>query len=529
MSILPKLLLNLFPKLRAGSVLWLLAHECRLFFYDMGDDKTGSKAKRGMPYMGIGMLAFVLIMIHFGAWMMISNLPPLTSEPAPMIIMGSGGALVVVFSLMLSLALNRSVKALFERGDLDLLLSSPMSAKTIFSVRLAGIVFGVALLFLLFLGPFAHVGLLFGQFRWIGIYPTLISLAVIASSMAMLLTLALVRLLGIRRTLVVAQLLGALTGAGVFLLTQLFGGIGDQFRAQINAHLLPLFQAGGALDEKSLIWVPARALFGSPWELLIFATIGAACFWLTAHFTHRFFVRGVQQAGAVIVNASASTALARKKKSTSSKTIFRTGAAKNIVFKEWRSIIRDPQLISQIALQLLYLTPMFFLVFQGKAILPGIAAGITFLAASLAGSLIWIIISAEDAPDLLRASPVPPTTIRNAKLVAAIVPVLGLILPVLLYILIHSPVLALLMFVTVLAAMASASLIHLWLAKPGSRDKFNRRGHAQLAAGLLEGLSGFCWAAVVYVGMSFGVWGLLPFGLALFMLGMAWLFRIERK
>lgn len=468
-----------WPKFRAGSVLWLLAHECRLFFFDMGDDKTGSKAKRGMPLTGKIVIACMLIAIHFGAWMVLSNTPPLTSEPAPLIIMGSGAALLVVLSLMLSLALNRSVKALFERGDLDLLLSSPISAKTIFSVRLAGIVFGVAILFLVFLSPFAHVGLFLGQIRWLGIYPTVISLAVIASSLAMIATLALVRLLGIRRSLVVAQLLGALTGAGIFLITQIFGGIGDRFRSQINDYFLPLFQAGGALDETSWIWVPARALFGSPWELLTFAMIGIACFWLTANLTYRFFVRGVQQAGAVASNKIPSNPHGSEKKTTASTTVFRAGATQNIVLKEWRSIRRDPQLISQVALQLLYLLPMFFIVFKGNAVLPGVAAGITFLAASLAGSLIWIIISAEDAPDLLGASPVPTKTIRNAKLVAAMVPVFVLILPILGYLLVQAPVLALLMLCAVTAAMASASYIHLWLAKPGSRDKFNKRGQAQ--------------------------------------------------
>lgn len=521
--------MSAWPRFRAGSVLWLLAHECRLFFYDMGDDKSGSKAKRGMPWTGMAVIACMLIAIHFGAWMVLSNTPPLTNEPAPLIVMGSGAALIVVFSLMLSLALNRSVRALFERGDLDLLLSSPLPAKTIFSVRLAGIVFGVAILFLLFLSPFAHVGLLFGQIRWIGLYPTLISLAVIASSVAMLLTLTLVRALGVRRTLIVAQLLGALTGAGVFLLTQLFGGIGDQFRSQINSQLLPLFQQGGALDEKSFIWIPARALFGSPWELCIFAAIGVTCFWLTAHFTHHFFFRGVQQAGAVVVNAAAIITSKNKKSINSSNTVFRAGAARNIVFKEWRSIIRDPQLISQIALQLLYLLPMFFLVFKGNAVLPGVASGVTFLAASLAGSLIWVIISAEDAPDLLRASPVPQRTIRNAKLTAAIVPVFVLILPMLGYLLVQAPVLAILMFVVATAAMASASFIHLWLAKPGSRDKFNKRGQAQILAGVLEGLSGFSWAAVIFVGMGYGLWGFAPVAVALLILGIAWLCRIKRQ
>lgn len=513
----------------AGSTMWLLSHECRLFFYEMGDDKSGRKAKRGMPYMGIGMIVFVLVMIHIGAWMAISHLPPLVSAPPPIVVMGAGVALIVVFSLMLSLALSRSVKALFERGDLDLLLSSPLSAQTIFSVRLGGIVFGVAILFLVLLSPFANMGLLFGQLRWLGIYPTLISMAVIASSIAMLLTLALVRLLGVRRTRVAAQLLGALTGAGIFLISQLFAHLGDNVRGQLSAHFLPWFKKGAMLGEDSLLWLPARALFGSPLELAGFAALGLLCFWLTSRYTHDFFVRGVQQAGAVSGKSAASMTSTHKNKTVAANTRFRAGAARNIVIKEWRLIARDPQLISQVALQLLYMLPLFFVVFKSNAVLPGVASSMTFLAASLAGSLIWIIISAEDAPDLLQASPVLPSTIRRAKLVAAISPVCLLILPVLAYLFLRDPLLAVLMLVAATAAMGSASLIQLWHARPGSRDKFNKRGQGQIAVGLLEMASSLSWAGTMYVGLTFGLWGFAPLGAAFVVLAIAWFFRVERK
>jgi ABC-2 type transport system permease protein len=519
---------NAWPKWRAGSMLWLLAHECRLFFYDMGGDKSGTKARRGMPYLGMGLILLVLIMIHYGAWMAISHLPPLGSEPPAMIVMGAGAALIVVFSLMLSLALNRSVKALFTRGDLDLLLSSPLSSHTIFSVRLAGIVFGVAILFLVLLSPFAHIGLLVGQFRWLGIYPTLISMAIIASSLAMLLTLALVRLLGVRRTLTAAQLLGALTGAGIFLISQLFGNLGEGFRDQVSAQLMPMLQKGAMLGADSWLWIPARALFGSPLALLVFTTLGVACFWLTSRYTHDFFVRGIQQAGGGSSPSTASMARANKNKAAALGKRFRSGATRNIVFKEWRLIARDPQLISQVALQLLYMLPLFFVIFRGNAILPGVASGMTFLAASLAGSLIWIIISAEDAPDLLRASPVPARTVRHAKLAAAMLPVCALIVPALGYVLWRDPVLALFMLLTVTAAMGSSSLIQLWHAKPGTRDKFNKRGQAQFITGLLETASSFSWSATIFVSLKYGVWGWLPLVLALLVLGLAWLLRIDR-
>ena len=520
-------------KWRAGSMLWLLAHECRLFFYEMGDDKSGKKVRRGMPMLGIGLILAVLALIHFGAWMAISNLPPLVGQPPAVIVMGSGVALIILFSLMLSLALNRSVKALFQRGDLDLLLSSPLSAQTIFSVRLAGIVFGVALLFLVLLSPFANIGLLFGQVRWLGIYPTLLSMACIASSVSMLLTLALVRWLGVRRTLVVAQLLGALAGAGIFLVSQLFGQLGQQFRGQASAYFLPLLKKGAIFGEDSWIWIPARALFGSPAELAVFAAIGLACFWLTARYTHHFFVRGVQQSGAmatVSVQSLETASLANaKRRSAAAQKTFSVGVSRNIMLKEWRSIARDPQLISQVALQLLYMLPLFFVVFRGDAVLPGLASGMTFLSASLAGSLIWIIVSAEDAPDLLRSSPVPQKTVLRAKLAAATLPVCLLISPILAYVLWRDPLLGVMMLLFIPAAMGSASMIHLWHAKPGTRDKFNRRGQTQILAGLLEALSSMSWAGTIYVSMAFGLWGLAPLGVALIVLALAWLFRSSEK
>ena len=514
------------PKFRAGSMLWLLMHECRMFFYELGGSKSGKKLGRRIPVVGVVTFLVLFCFIHFIAWLVMRSLPPLSGEPSAMLLMGSGAALVLVSSFMLSLALNRSVTALFERGDLDLLLSSPLSAQTIFGVRLAGIVVGVATLFLFFLTPFAHVGLVLGQWRWLGIYPTLISLAMIASSVAMLLTLGLVKLLGVRRSLVAAQLIGALSGAAIFLLTQLFGNVGAEVRQQTLKTVLPWLKPGGPIGPESLVWMPARALFGEPAETLGFAVIGMLVFYLTARFTRRFFVLGVQQAGDMSDKTNAANRHAQSvQKGQARAARFRTGLRRNIMIKEWRLIMRDPTLISQIFLQLLYLLPMFFVILRGNVLLPGVAAAITFLAASLAGSLIWIIVSAEDAPDLLRSAPASLSQIRQGKLAAAVLPVVALLLPVLGWLMLRAPLLAVLMLLASGLAMASASQIHLWHAKPAARSQFKRRGQGQLLAGMLEFLSNAAWAASVFATMMFGWWSLLPISLALLILGFARLTR----
>src|SRR5439155_21807882 len=94
-----------------------------------------------------------------------------------------------------------------------------------------------------------------------------------------------------------------------------------------------------------------------------------------------------------------------------------------VVIKEWRLIARDPHLISQVLLQLIYLMPMLFLIMRNaETPLRPIGAALPLLCASLTSSLTWIMIAAEDAPDLLLSSPAQQRLIRLAKLAAAAMP-----------------------------------------------------------------------------------------------------------
>ncbi|HEY3636092.1 MAG TPA: hypothetical protein VGK95_13665, partial [Caldimonas sp.] len=50
-----------------------------------------------------------------------------------------GTTLWFLFTLMLSQAITRSVGVFFERGDLDLLLASPIAPRNVFLVRGVGV------------------------------------------------------------------------------------------------------------------------------------------------------------------------------------------------------------------------------------------------------------------------------------------------------------------------------------------------------------------------------------------------------
>ncbi|MFZ6745706.1 putative ABC transporter permease subunit [Undibacterium sp. JH2W] len=514
----------LWQKLKPGSAAWLLAHECRLAYYDMGENKASHAAARGMSLFGRWLISLMYIFAHFSVWLFMHKMPPLQDDlPAPML-MAAGIVMLVIFSFMLSLGLTRSVRALFERGDLDLLLSSPLSSKTIFVVRLSGIIFSVGIWFFALLTPLANIGLLLGQWRWLGIYPALLAMTVLAAALSMLLTLALVKSLGVRKTKTVAQILGALTGAVMFIITQLFGNLGKEMREAVLQHMIPWFQAGGMLDADSLVWMPARALFGSPSAIVGFLLFSALTYWLTVRYTHKFFISGVQQSVGQVRKA-----VPQGQSNTQHAARFGRSLRSTIILKEWRLIARDPNLISQVLLQLLYIAPLFFLIFKSRALLPGVASGLVFMAASLAGSLIWIIIAAEDAPDLLRAAPVKGNVILVSKLLAAVLPILILTAPALLWLLMQQFLLGLAVIACTLAAMLSSALIHLWQSKPASRTLFNKRGQTQMMANLLEAATSFSWAACIVVGMLYGTWVLVPVLTATLALAIAWFSRIERN
>jgi ABC-2 type transport system permease protein len=171
-----------------------------------------------------------------------------------------------------------------------------------------------------------------------------------------------------------------------------------------------------------------------------------------------------------------------------------------VVIKEWRSIARDPHLISQVLLQLLYILPVSIPMFSAAGpALPGIGAALTLLSGSLTASLAWIIISAEDAPDLLRASPASDRTIRRAKLVAAAMPALALVALPLLWLLVRDPVAALLISFTTVASVLGSALIVMWCGRPAARGEFKARGKGNFMSNLFEMLSALSWGGLAFV------------------------------
>lgn len=485
---------------------WLVAHELRLGWRNL----RAHKQKRWL----IVLAAIGFIFFHFVAWAMMLAIAAAARKPEwrEALIVFSGTAIWLIFSLMVTSAIYKCIDALFTRGDLDLLISSPLSAQPIFFARGFSIVTLTVIPFTILLLPLAHMSVFVGLGQWLLIYPLLLALALLAASLGIWLTLLLVRWLGVRRARTTAQITGALIGAGFYFATQIprwFGTSGRLWWRDLLA------SENIWLGADSMLWLPGRILWGESslvLPLLFFATV---CFVFTVRSLGHGFISGTQQA----VTSS-------RKAPNQGKLIFKKHFASIVLHKEWRLLKRDPALLSQVLLQLLYLLPLLG-VFFTKQINFLLMPGLIMLAGSLAANLTWLTVCAEDALDLLSASPVPLDRLRYYKMFAALIPVWFLVTPALLALTYDSPSKGLLSLLIVIVATASVSLLHVLRPMQGSRKDFQRQRGKQPLMWIAEIWCLLMWSTTAFAIGVASWWALLPAFLATLPPWLAWLNRRE--
>ena len=129
--------------------------------------------------------------------------------------------------------------------------------------------------------------------------------------------------------------------------------------------------------------------------------------------------------------------------------------------------------------------------------------------ASLASSLTWLTVAAEDALELVASAPVSLARVRAIKMLAALLPVWVLVLPWAGFIG-HDGLTVAVFLASVLGATASAGFIQMQLARPGQRKDLRRRGKGNWVAGLLEVANSFGWGGVAALALSAPAFAFLP-------------------
>src|SRR5208337_1063650 len=146
----------------------------------------------------------------------------------------------------------------------------------------------------------------------------------------------------------------------------------------------------------SMVWWPARAILGDAGALAVIA--GASLVLLGGAimlFSQRFGDHAIAAAGVA-------PAAARQRPRGGFR---RVSSAQALRRKEWALLRRDPWLVSQTLMQILYLLPPAFLLWRsfesGSTNVVLLVPVLVMAAGQFAGGLAWLAISGEDAPDLI--------------------------------------------------------------------------------------------------------------------------------
>ncbi len=498
----------------AGTAVWFARHESRLVWRDWLSMITAGRRER-LRKVVIGIAAFFAFMHVVAAWM-VGRYADVAIDKQTLIAVTA--TVLLSWLLMISQAMESVTRAFYARSDLDLILASPVASDRLFGVRIATVALATTMMALPLAAPFIDMLIVRGGWRWFGAYGLIVAMGCAATTLAVALTVALFRVLGATWTRFVAQVVAAVIGAafviGLQVAAILSYGTISRVAVLRSDTLLAL-----APELDSVLWWPARAALGD--GLALACLLAASLILLAAAILFvapRFGDYVIAAAGAdnsSSVGARRSTAF--RGKSTPRGTLRR---------KEWVLLRRDPWLMSQSLMQLLYLLPPALMLWrsfgQGSGTLQLLVPVLVMAAGQLAGGLAWLAISGEDAPDLVATAPVPAGFILRAKIEAVLGAVAIIFAPFLIALAVASPWHGFVAGGGIAVAAAAATAVQFWFRSQARRSQFRRRQVSSRLATFAEAFSSIGWAATAAVAAASFWLAIAPAVLTLLVLGGAW-------
>ena len=145
--------------------------------------------------MALGLIAITLF-LHGFAYLVLYRSADLSRPPDKRTLVMLTGTLALYGSMMLSQAIEAVTRAFYGRGDLDLILSSPVAAWRLFAVRIGAIAVTITAMSLALAAPFINILAWFSGLRWLAAYGVMLALAMVTVSIAVMLTVGLFRTIG---------------------------------------------------------------------------------------------------------------------------------------------------------------------------------------------------------------------------------------------------------------------------------------------------------------------------------------------
>ena len=483
-------------RLTPGSFGWLVAHDLKLSWLRLRA-MFGDRSPRVIVLVVVAVLAaFHALAWPIATWAFGAQVEPSTAHP--------GIALGVLFLLpwLTSQALTQFTRTLYTRGDLDLLLASPVSPRNVVASRALAVAIETMLSVGMFVFPMANVTALVGGWKWLSIYPALAATALLATAIGLIITILLFATLGPRRTRMVSQVVATLIASIFILGTQIVNVLPAQMRHDIVEGFSDP-APGSLLHQDGPLWVAVRAALGEPVALVEWLAIGLLAFAASAIWMGPSFLNAVLRAA----GSEAQPGLRRGREERD----FRAGVATSLRRKEWRLLLREPYLASQLLLQIIYTLPVSVVVWRsqgaGGSLAIAVVPSIVVIASQISASLAWLAVSSEDAPDFLATAPVTPAEIQRRKLESVILPMALFIAPPVLGLALFEPLAAPLALLFAAAAATSTALLNFWHPMPGKRALVMRRHAQSKIVAMMEHALALLWAlaAVMAILQSIGV------------------------
>jgi ABC-2 type transport system permease protein len=269
--------------------------------------------------------------------------------------------------------------------------------------------------------------------------------------------------------------------------------------------------------------VPAHAVLGDGEALMLLLASSLILLGLVmAAFSPRF--------ADTAVTAAAYAVSSRRSKGTRT---FRGGSRQQALRrKEFWLLRRDPWLVSQTLMQLLYLVPPALFLWRSfsdsSAAIVLITPVIVMAAGQLAGGLAWLTISGEDAADLVATAPLPPSRVIRAKIEVVLMSIGVIFAPMVAALAFAAPLQAAVTASGILVATISATAIQLWFRVQAKRSQFRRRQTSSRLATFAEAFSSIGWAATAALALAVPMAAVISGAMTLAIVTATWKFSPRR-
>jgi ABC-2 type transport system permease protein len=497
----------------AAALTWFARHEIRLAWREWLAMIAGRRGKRKRAI--IALTAFVAIM-HLPAYAVIGRFADLQAPLGKQELIVITATIFLAWALMLSQAIESVTRVFYARADLDLIMSSPANLANVFSVRIAAIGLSVIGMALLFSTPFIDVLVIGGGIRWLSAFGVVVAIGLSAAAVAIAITIALFRLIGPSRTRLVAQIVAAIIGAGFVIALQVAAILSYGTLSRFTVLTSDAASAyAPALD--SPLWWPARAAIGDGMVLSGLMAGGLMLLGVVmAVFSPRF-------ADTVVSVAATARSVRRGPRVIA----FRGGTRQQALrAKEFLLLRRDPWLLSQSLMQLLYLVPPALMLWrsfsESSAAIVLITPVIVMAAGQLAGGLAWLTISGEDAADLVATAPLPPSSVIRAKIEVVLLSIGAIFAPLIAALAFASVTQAIVTALGVIVATVSAGAIQLWFRVQAKRSQFRRRQTSSRLATFAEAFCSIGWAATAALAVTIPVAAVISGAMTAAILAATW-------